>query len=435
MANYWDKTAETLPRETLEARQLDSLRGALVRALRTPFYRARLTAIGLTDPRDLSRLSDASKIPFTTKDDLRKGYPDGFLAVDKADVVRMHSSSGTTGMPTVIYHSQNDLDGWTALCARSLVATGASRQDVFQNMMSYGLFTGGLGLHYGAEKVGMLVIPAGAGNTLRQIQLMADFRTTAVHATPSYLLHLHDELVKMADQPRLHLKKAFVGAEPHSEETRKKIETLFSIDVYNSYGMSEMNGPGVAFECIHKEGMHLWEDAFLMEVIHPDTDAVLPEGQDGELVLTTLWRQATPLLRYRMRDLTRVLPGDCVCGRTHRRVARMKGRSDDMLIINGVNVFPSQIETLLMQAPEVGTNYQLHVEKKGALDRLIVKTEIDPRLFLGDIGDLERLKSRLRESIKSAALVNPVIELHEPGSLPVTQGKAVRVVDHRKGVY
>ncbi|OGS37270.1 MAG: phenylacetate--CoA ligase [Elusimicrobia bacterium RIFOXYB2_FULL_49_7] len=430
---FWDKKIETLPRDALHPFQLNRLQQTIDRALLTPFYQAALTDIGVRSGRDITSLSQLRKLPFTTKEDLRKGFPDAFLAVDKRKVIRVHVSSGTTGMPTVIYHTKRDIVGWTELCARSIVATGASSEDVFQNMMSYGLFTGGLGLHYGGEKVGMMVIPVGSGNGKRQVQLMRDFHTTTVHATPSYLLHLYNEFeAETIPLSSLTLKRAFVGAEPHSEKLRKKIETLYHIDVFNSYGMSEMNGPGVAFECQYKQEMHLWEDAFLMEVIDPQTLCPLPDGKEGELVLTTLNREATPLIRYRSRDLTRILSEPCGCGRTHRRIARIKGRSDDMIIINGVNVFPSQIETILMRFPEVGTNYVIHLDKKEALDRLTIKTEVAPRLFTDDSRKLEDLKSRLRHEFKSTILVNPVIELHEPGSLPVSQGKAIRVVDERK---
>lgn len=424
---------EFLSRDAIEALQLEGLRFTVGQAFKTPFYGERLNKIGLRAPADIRSLSDAAKIPFTTKDDLRSGYPDGFLAVPKTEVLRVHASSGTTGHPTVIHHTRADLDEWTGLCARSILSTGAGPADVLQNMMTYGLFTGGLGLHYGAEAVGMMVIPAGPGNTQRQIQLMRDFGVTVAHATPSYLLHLHAELARESPAgPRLLLRKAFIGAEPHSEQIRRRIEALFGIDAYNSYGMSEMNGPGVAFECRAKAGMHLWEDAYLMELIHPGTLAPLSEGDEGELVLTTLRRQATPLLRYRTRDLTRIHGGTCACGRTHRRIARIKGRSDDMLIINGINVFPAQIETLLMRIPEFGSNYQIRVDKAESLDRLTVMTEITPRRFTGELHDLEALKARLRNEIKSACLLNAKIEIHEPGSLPVSQGKAIRVVDNRK---
>jgi phenylacetate-CoA ligase len=379
-------------------------------------------------------LSDLAKIPLTTKDDLRSAYPYGMLAVSPRDVVRLHASSGTTGTPTVIYHTRGDIENWTELTARSVVATGAKPDDVFQNMMTYGLFTGGLGLHYGAETVGLLVIPASSGNTIKQIKLLRDFEVTVVHATPSYLLHLHSRLVQEGIDPRrLALRKALVGAEPHSEQIRRKIEDLFEIDVYNSYGLSEMNGPGVAFESVQKADMHVWEDQYIVESIDPVTGESMPEGEEGELVFTTLMREATPLLRYRTRDLSRLLPVDPATGRSHRRIARIVGRSDDMLIINGVNVFPSQIEEVIMDMKQVGTNYQIVIDKRDSLDRLVVRTEVNGGTFSDDTRDLNRLRDRIRERLRASISISASVELHEPGFLPVSEGKAVRVVDKRNG--
>jgi phenylacetate-CoA ligase len=350
------------------------------------------------------------------------------------DVVRMHASSGTTGTPTVIYHTQQDLDNWTDMTVRCLTASGCHRGDVFQNMMTYGLFTGGIGLHYGAEKLGMLVIPASSGNTARQFQLMKDFGTTVVHATPSYMLHLYSRMGEFGYSPGdFRLKRALVGAEPHSEEIRQKIESLFRIDAYNSYGLSEMNGPSVAFECLEKNGMHVWEDAYLMEIIDRNSLEPVPDGEEGELVLTILIRGATPVLRYRTRDLTTVIPGRCACGRTSRRITRIKGRTDDMLIINGVNVFPSQIEEVIMKMPEIGTNYRIVIRKDGTLDKLTVETEVNEKIFSDDTRDIKALTQRIRENLKASITINPGVELHEAGILPVQQGKAVRVVDERGG--
>lgn len=430
---YWDRNAETLSRQELNHGQLRDVKSTVAAALNTPFYRERLVRNGIASPEDIGSLADLSRIPFTTKDDLRSAYPYGLMAVDRVDVVRLHASSGTTGTPTVIYHTAADIESWTDLTARSAVATGAGRADVFQNMMTYGLFTGGLGLHYGAERVGMLVIPASSGNTKRQIKLMRDFGTTVVHATPSYMLHLYTKLSEEGIAPdSLSLTKAFVGAEPHSENVRKRIESLYDIDVYNSYGLSEMNGPGVAFECVHKNGMHVWEDAYVLEVIDPETGEVLEDGMEGELVFTTLKRGATPLLRYRTRDLSFAYSDPCPCGRVHRRIGRIKGRTDDMLIINGVNVYPSQIEEALMQLPEIGTNYQIVVEKSGALDRLTVKTEVNAAIFSDDTRKINALRSRLMDNLRSSISLSPAVEFHEPGVLPVQEGKAKRVYDNRK---
>lgn len=430
--SFRDKTTETLDREKLEILQLEKLRQVVDSALKTDFYKARLSGIGLTDARDVKTFDDFRKIPYTTKDDLRSAFPYGLLSLDKKEVVRMHASSGTTGTPTVIYFSKKDLDAWTELVARSLVGIGGSDEDVFQNMMSYGLFTGGIGVHYGAEHLGMMVIPTSSGNTKRQLQLMKDFQTSVVHATPSYMLHMFQQIEKEGFSIKdFNLKKALIGAEPHSEDTRRKIEALYGIDAYNSYGLSEMNGPGVAFECEYKAGMHVWEDAYIPEIIDRHTLLPIKKGE-GELVLTNLVRHATPILRYRTRDLTEFEVADCLCGRTHRRIKRIKGRTDDMLIINGVNIFPSQIEEVIMKIPEIGNNYLIEVSKQGDLDKITVKTEVSSKIFTDDTRDLNNLKHRIKENLKATIFINPEVTLHETGFLPVTQGKAVRVVDYRE---
>jgi phenylacetate-CoA ligase len=430
--HYWDEKNETIDRKVLQKLQLQRLKEVVDASLNTVFYKNRLQKIGINSSEDIKTFDDFKKIPFTTKDDLRECYPKGLLAVDMEDVVRIHTSSGTTGIPTVIYHTKEDLNNWTELVARSIIATGASRKDIFQNMMTYGMFTGGLGLHYGAERVGMTVIPIGGGNTKRQIQLMKDFKTSVVHITPSYMLHIHAQLADSGtDLDQLNIKKAFLGAEPYSENTRKKIEDLFHIDAYNSYGLSEMNGPGVAFECVYKNGMHVWEDAYIIEIIDPRTGQVLDDGQEGEVVFTNLLRKATPLLRYRTRDLAFIHKGECECKRIHRRLSRITGRTDDMLIVNGVNIYPSQVEEVIMRIPEVGTNYQIYLEKEGTLDKFIVKVEIYSKMFKGDINELDGLKSRIKDDLRASIVINPIVELHEPGSLPVFEGKAKRVVDDR----
>ena len=432
---FHDRPAETIDRAELACLQLHRLRASIGQAQSTPFYRRRLAECGLPESISIASLSDLRRLPFTVKDDLRAAYPAGLLAVPREQVVRVHMSSGTTGAPTVIYHTAKDLDTWNSLVVRSIAATGVTKLDVFQNMMTYGLFTGGLALHYAAEKLGMMVIPAGPGNTKRQIKLMRDFATTVVHATPSYLLHLYSALEKEGIEPGdLALKRAFLGAEPYSESTRQKIEALMGIDAYNSYGLSEMNGPGVAFECVLKAGMHVWEDAYLIEVIDPETLEPVRDGDEGELVFTTLRRQATPLLRYRSRDLSSIIPEPCACGRTHRRIARIKGRSDDMLIINGVNVYPSQIESVLMKIREAGSNYLIVIEKEGSLDKMIVKTEVSGDLFTGDLRSLEAVRRDIGNRLKTEILIHPSVELHEPGALPVSEGKAKRVVDNRPSI-
>ncbi len=428
---YWDRAAETMDRRDLERLQLERLNATLQRAAHAPYYRGLHGARGVGP---LSSLADLAGLPFTTKADLRDNFPYGFLAVPLDDVVRLHSSSGTTGNPTVIYHTRADIEAWGDLLARCLYMAGVRRNDVFQNMMGYGLFTGGIGFHYGAERLGALTIPIGPGNSKRQLWFMQQFRTSVVHILPSYALRLATFFAETGIDPRrdLALRLAFVGAEPHTEETRRRIEEVWGIKVYNSYGLSELCGPGVAFECPEQRGMHLWEDHFLPEIIDPETGRVLPEGDWGELVLTSLARAATPLIRYRTRDLTRIVPGPCACGRTHRRIDRIRGRSDDMLIINGVNVFPLQIERTLMREPAIGSNYLIEVHEESFMDRLHIKVELRQDAFEGTLAELEHLAARVTDELKAELGVTPVVKLLEAGSLPLAEGKAVRVVDLRK---
>ncbi len=427
---FWDRESETLERPALEQFQLQQLKATVGRvAERVPFYQRKFAELGLR-PEHIRSLADIRRLPFTCSADLRATYPDGLLAVAHHESLRLHTSSGTTGKPKALFFSRRDIENAAELVARSLVAGGLTAKDVFQNMMSYGLFTGGLGMHYGAEKVGCLVIPVGPGPSERQLMLMQDFRTTAVHILPSYALYFANFLEQKGLDARrdLYLRKAFVGAEPHTEETRRRIEQALNVDVYNSYGLTELNGPGVAFECEQKAGMHLWEDHFLMEIINPDTGEPLPEGDTGELVLTSLRREAMPLLRYRTRDITSVVAEPCACGRTHRRISRITGRSDDMLIIRGVNIFPQQIEQVLMSKPQIGRNYLIVIE---GLDDLTVKAELAAAEFDGQVEHLTALQQELVEKIRSEIWVKPRVELVPPGSLPVNEGKARRVIDKR----
>ena len=430
---YWEEAIETMDRGRLEEMQVLRLGETLARAGRSPYYGRIFRETGL-DPGGFRTVADAAKLPLTTKDDLRDHWPYGFLAVSRDELVRMHSSSGTTGRATVVFHTARDLEAWTNLVARSLYMAGMRKSDVFQNMMSYGLFTGGLGFHYGAEAIGALVIPAGAGNSKRQIQLMRDFETTAVHVIPSYALHLSSVFQEAGVDPRrdTKLRIGFLGAEPHSEKLRRKIEAFYGFSAFNSYGLSEMNGPGLAFECPEQQGMHLWEDNFLAEIIDPLTLAPLPDGQEGELVLTTLRREGMPILRYRTKDLTRIIPGTCPCGRTHRRIERIKGRTDDMMILKGVNIFPIQIEKKLMEIPAVGTDFQIILDRQDYNDRMTVKVEVRREMFGGDLKPLEALRQRIIEELRSDILITPRVELVEPGSLPKSEGKAQRVIDNRK---
>ena len=405
----------------------------LERARKSPHYKRCFEEMGLEIGR-IRTVADVERLPLTTKEDLRENWPYGFLACSRDELIRMHSSSGTTGRATVVFHTASDIEAWANLVARSMYMTGIRRSDVFQNMMTYGLFTGGLGFHYGAEKIGALVIPAGAGNSKRQIQLMRDFETTAIHIIPSYALHLSSVFAEVGVDPRrdTKLRTAFIGAEPHSEKMRRKIEELYGFRAFNSYGISEMNGPGVAFECPEQKGMHIWEDNFIVEIIDPVTLKPVPEGEEGELVMTTLLREGMPVLRYRTKDLTRIIPGPCPCGRTHRRIDRIKGRTDDMMILKGVNIFPIQIEKKLMEIPGVGTNFVIILDRVEYNDSMTVKVEVRKEFFGGNLGQLEALRRRIVEELKSDILITPRVDLVEPDSLPKSEGKAKRVIDNRK---
>ncbi|MFZ5451219.1 MAG: phenylacetate--CoA ligase family protein [Thermodesulfobacteriota bacterium] len=427
---YWDKKHETMPREDLEALQLERLRETVGVARHSPFYRECLQQAGVT-PESLGSLEDVRKIPFTTKEDLRS-QGTAFLTRSLTEMVRLHASSGTTGQATVIYYTQGDIEVWAELLARSMYMTGMRAEDVFQNMMGYGLFTGGLGFHYGAERLGALTIPAGPGNSRRQVQLMQQFNTTALHIIPSYALYLLATFTAMEVDPRdLPLRLAFIGAEPHTEDMRRRIEEAYGLKAYNSYGLSELNGPGVAFECPEQNGLHLWEDHFLLEVINPQTLEPLPPGEVGEVVLTNLSRKGMPVLRYRTRDLAAVEPGPCPCGRSHRRISRIQGRTDDMLIIKGVNIFPMQIEKVLLAMPEVHTNYLVELSRQDFNDLMLVKVEVQEDFFKEDLRYLQTLQKKITAALKSELLVTPRVELVEPMTLPRSEGKALRILDLR----
>jgi phenylacetate-CoA ligase len=430
---YWEKDIETTDRERLEAFQLAQIKDIVKNAKKSIYYGKLFRDIGL-DTEQIDSLDVIKKIPFTTKDDLRENWPCGLLAVPKSELIRMHVSSGTTGRATVVFHTASDIQAWTNVLARCIYMAGMRKDDVFQNMMTYGLFTGGLGFHYAAEKVGALVIPSGAGNSKRQIQLMRDFETTVIHIIPSYALHLSRVFEELKVDPRkdTKLRIAFIGAEPHSEKMRKVIEEIYGLKAYNSYGLSEMNGPGVSFECPYQNGMHIWEDHYFVEIIDPKTLEPVSDGQEGELVLTTLMRKGMPVIRYRTKDLTRIIPGPCECGRTHRRIDRIKGRTDDMMILKGVNIYPIQIEKKLMEIPGVGTNFVIILEREGYDDDMIVKVEVQKEFFDGDLKQLENLKKRIVDELKADILITPKVNLVEPRSLPISEGKAVRVIDNRK---
>ena len=429
---YLHKELETLTRPEIEKLQLERLQKTVRHCMNSPFYKKRFEENNLT-PEDIQSLDDLRKIPFTTKQDLRDTYPFGIASVSLDKAVRLHSSSGTTGNPTVIIHTQKDLDEWANAVARCLHMVGLRPSDVFQNSSGYGMFTGGLGFQYGAERLGMMTVPAAAGNTKRQLKFITDFGTTALHAIPSYVTRIYEVMQEMGLDPKrdTKLKTLIIGAEPHSEEQRRRIEEMMGVKAYNSFGMSEMCGPGVAFECQEQNGLHIWEDYYIVEIIDPDTLQPVPEGEVGELVLTTINREGMPLLRYRTRDLTRVLPGECPCGRHHKRLDRMKGRSDDMIILKGVNIFPIQIETILMQFKELTTNYLITLETKDSNDEMIIEVELE-KLFTDDYARLQVLTKNITRLLKDEILVTPHVKLVPKGTLPQSEGKAVRVKDLRK---
>lgn len=428
---YLHPELETLSRAEIEALQLERLKKTVAQCMNSPFYRKRFAEHHIT-PADIRSLDDLQKIPFTTKQDLRDNYPFGLAAVPMEQVVRLHSSSGTTGTPTVILHTQKDLDEWANAVARCLYMVGLRPGDIFQNSSGYGMFTGGLGFQYGAERLGMLTVPAAAGNTKRQIKFITDFGTTALHAIPSYAGRLYEVMEEMGIDPKRDTKlhTLIIGAEPHSEKQRRRIEDMLGVKAYNSFGMSEMCGPGVAFECKEQNGLHIWEDYYIVEIVDPQTLEPVPQGEVGELVLTTINREAMPLLRYRTRDLTRILPGECPCGRHHIRLDRMKGRSDDMMILKGVNIFPIQIETILMQFAELGNDYLITLTNEEANDLMTVEVEL--KEFCDDYPRLQALTKEITRQLKDEILITPVVRLVPKGALPKQEGKAVRVKDLRK---
>ena len=428
---FFDEKMETMTRAQIEALQLERLQATVRHCMNSPFYKSRFEEIGLK-PEDIKTLDDIRRIPFTTKQDLRDTYPFGMASVPLRECTRLHSSSGTTGTPTVILHTQKDLEEWAAQVARNLWMVGLRPDDVFQNSSGYGMFTGGLGFQYGAERLGMLTIPAAAGNSIRQIKFITDFGTTALHAVPSYVTRLYEVMQSMGVDPRrdTKLKVLAIGAEPHSEEQRRRIEDMMGVRAYNSFGMSEMCGPGVGFECQEQNGLHFWEDYYIVEIVDPKTLEPVPDGEVGELVLTSLCREAMPLLRYRTRDLTRVLGRTCPCGRNHVRIDRMRGRSDDMMVLRGVNIFPIQIEKILMTFPELASNYLITLTTDEDNDNMTVEVELE-ELFTDDYRRLQSLTNRIQRALKDEILLTPHVKLLPKGTLPVSEGKAVRVVDKR----
>lgn len=428
---FFNEKMETMTRAEIEALQLERLQATVRHCMNSPFYKKRFQEVGIT-PEDIKSLDDLRRIPFTTKQDLRDTYPFGMASVPLRECVRLHSSSGTTGTPTVILHTRKDLEEWAAQVARNLWMVGLRPDDVFQNSSGYGMFTGGLGFQYGAERLGMLTVPAAAGNSVRQIKFITDFGTTALHAVPSYVTRLYEVMRSMDIDPRrdTKLKVLAIGAEPHSEEQRRRIEEMMGVKAYNSFGMSEMCGPGVGFECQEQNGLHFWEDYYIVEIVNPETLEPVPDGEIGELVLTSLCREAMPLLRYRTRDLTRVLGRSCPCGRNHVRIDRMRGRSDDMMVLRGVNIFPIQIEKILMTFSELASNYLITLTTDKENDNMLVEVELE-ELFTDDFHRLQELTKRIQRALKDEILLTPVVKLLPKGTLPVSDGKAVRVVDKR----
>ena len=431
-SEYYQPELETISREDLQKLQLERARKTVAAALNAPFYKEKYGKLGLNAD-TLRTLDDLKKFPFTTKQDLRDHYPYGLVATDRRKLVRLHSSSGTTGNPTVIFHTKSDLDCWANRVARSLYMVGLRDSDVFQNTSGYGMFTGGLGIQYGAEKLGALTVPAAAGNSLRQIKFIMDFGTTAIHAIPSYAVRLAEAFREQGIDPAHDTKLTtfIIGAEPHTEEQRRRIEELFNIKAYNCFGMSEMSGPGVAFECKEQNGLHIWEDSYIVEIIDPQTLEPVPDGEFGEMVLTTLDREGMPLVRYRTRDITRIIPGPCPCGRTHRRLDRFRGRSDDMFIVKGVNIYPMQIEKILMEFPQLGGNYLITVDTVGSNDEIFIDAELDD-LFTDDYTVIQALNKDITRKLKDEILVTPRVRLVDKRTIPQSEGKAVRLIDKRK---
>jgi len=431
----YNEEFETLPREALEALQRKRLQQVVQRVYHTVgFYRRTFDAAGVT-PDDIRTLADLPRLPFTTKQDLRDNYPFGLFAVPLSSVVRLHASSGTTGRSTVVGYTHRDIETWSELMARCFVAAGLTKNDIIHNAYGYGLFTGGLGAHYGAEKLGASVIPMSGGNTKRQLMILQDFGPTAICCTPSYALNLAEQGRAMGvDMRSLKLRVGIFGAEPWSDKMRDEIENVLDITALNIYGLSEIMGPGVAMECLEgREGMHVFEDHFLVETIDPETGAVLPPGERGELVFTTLTKEAFPLIRYRTRDISRIITAPCRCGRTHHRMDRVTGRSDDMLIIRGVNVFPSQIEAVLVGIQGVEPHYQLIVDREGTLDTLEVQVEVSEALFSNadEVRVLQKVERRIAKDLKDFLGITAKIKLVEPKSLQRFEGKASRVMDKR----
>ena len=431
--NFWQPEIEKMKRADLEEMQLRRLKSTVENVYRNvPFYHKKLKDAGVKAD-DIRNLTDLKLLPETRKPDLRDNYPFGLFAVPLDDVIRVHASSGTTGKPTVVGYSAKDIETWSDMMARSLFMVGVRKKDIFQNAVSYGFFTGGLGLHYGIERIGAMAVPSGTGNTERQLEIMADFGVTVLHCTPSYALYLAETAISTGIVDKLKLRIGCFGAEPSSEEARLELEEAFGIKAYDSYGLSEMFGPGAGFECQEQNGLHIWEDHFIVEILDEDGESCAA-GERGELVLTSLTKEAMPLIRYHTGDITFLFEDQCNCGRTSRRVHRFLGRADDMLIVRGINVFPSQIEDVLLSIPEIGNHFHVVVDRsRHGLDEITIKVELSDNSFTGDLKNLADIRKKVEGKLKSVMNIRSKIELVEKGSLPRTAGKARKVVDLREG--
>lgn len=429
--NFWQPNIETMKRSDLQDLQLRRLKDAVKRAYdNVPFYHQKMKDLSMT-PGDVTSLGDARALPETRKKDLRDNYPFGLFAVPKSEIVRVHASSGTTGKPTVVGYTAKDIETWSDMVARDLVMVGCTKEDIFQNAVNYGFFTGGLGIHYGIERMGAMAVPSGTGSTKRQIEIMIDFGVTALHCTPSYALYLAETAIDMGVAGDLKLRIGCFGAEPWSDRARSELEDMLKIKAYDSYGLSEMFGPGVAFECQEQNGLHIWEDHFLVEILDPKGEVCAP-GERGELVLTSLTKEAMPLIRYHTGDVTYMMEEDCPCGRTSVKLHRFLGRADDMLVVRGINVFPSQIEDVLLKMPEIGDYFQVIVDRKRhGLDEIAIKVEMSDAAFTGELSDLAKLQKKVENELKSVMKIRSKIELVEKGSLPRTEGKSKKIVDLR----
>jgi len=431
---YWQPKYETMKKDELAALQSKRLKKTAASVYNNvPFYREKFKQLGIK-LEDIKSAADISKLPTTRKTDLRDNYPFGLFAVPKKDIVRIHASSGTSGKATVVGYTRQDIETWSDLMARNLTMVGLGEEDVFQNAVNYGLFTGGLGFHYGVERIGAVAVPSGTGNTVRQLEMMIDFGVTAIHCTPSYALYLAETAQEMDIVDKLSLKVGCFGAEPWSANTRKQLENALDLKAYDSYGLSELMGPGVAFECECQDGLHLWCDHFLVEVLDEEGEQVA-EGEKGELVLTSLTKEALPIIRYRTGDVTRLLESECSCGRTTTRISRLLGRADDMLIVRGINVFPSQIENVIARVPEVTEHFQVILDRnQKMLDELTVKVELEENAFTGELKDLAAVKKHVENELKSVLNIRTNVDLVEKGTIPRTEGKSKKVIDRRNAL-